>query len=111
MQFRWLAVLGAVSLFGAASPASCRKRRLRPLSRFPFYWQLRTSRRHKSQNFVGALQINNDTDIVAGNAFISAIVGNHYRYVQISRLHIAIASITICEIRTGARIREQSRDA
>ena len=70
MQFRWLAVLGAVSPFRRGVPGFCWKGRLRPLSRFPFYWQLRGSRRHKEPKLRRRTQINNDTDIVAGNAFI-----------------------------------------
>ena len=71
MQFRWLAVLGAVSvLLGAASPAVAGKGDYGRYLGFRFIGSFAEVDDTKSQNFVGALQINNDTDIVAGNAFI-----------------------------------------
>ena len=71
MQFRWLAVLGAVSiLLGAASPAFAGKGDYGHYLGFRFIGSFAEVDDTKSQNFVGALQINNDTDIVAGNAFI-----------------------------------------
>ena len=112
MQFRWLAVLGAVSvLLGAASPAFAGKGDYGRYLGFRFIGSFAEVDDTKSQNFNGALQINNDTDIVAKRV--------HFRLsleittdMQISRcISLSLRSRFARYGSTGARIREQSRDA
>jgi len=71
MQRRWFMVLGALcALFGVTSPAFAGKGDHGHYLGFRFIGSFAQVDDTSSQNFVGPLQVNNDTDIVAGNAFV-----------------------------------------